>query len=72
MKDFRKVLVHFGIALLFILSFLVFLWFTQQTNFPKEVKIEATGEKAYGCTYDWQKDKVIKNCKWYPVYKENK
>lgn len=35
-------------------------------------KIEDTGEKQYACTNEWQEDKLIQNCKWYPIYKNIK
>ena len=68
MKDFKKSLLYSGVTLLFVL-FLVWFsnWLTQK---PNEPKIEDTGEKTYACTSEWEKDKVIQDCKWYPVYKK--
>ncbi|MEK6860631.1 MAG: hypothetical protein AABY07_01550 [Nanoarchaeota archaeon] len=68
-KIFEKaVAILIGIFFM-VIAILVISWISHYFDKPL-VKIEDTGEKSYACTYDWQDDKVIQDCKLYPIYKE--
>jgi len=66
-KEILKGILFVILALLFVVGA---TYFGNWVNKKTVSKIEPTGEKEYACTNDWREDKVIRDCKWYSVYKK--